>query len=138
MNVPIKRIVLVGLFSAASAIGAYAQQEPRQGAMKLSAAECSSMWNSASPDGKPITQSQAAAYVTDFAAANPDGDNTLEKDEFMKACNTGLVKSSAASGASSGEAGSAKENRNMGDTPHPPTNRMDQSVPTMTPDGNTK
>jgi len=138
MNVPTKRIVLVGLFSAAAVIGAYAQHEPRQGAMKMSAAECSSMWNSASPDGKPITQSQAAAYVTDFAAANPDGDNTLEKGEFIKACNSGLVKSSAASGASSGEAGSANANRNMGDTPHPPTNRMDRSVPTMTPDGNSK
>ncbi|HET6321043.1 MAG TPA: hypothetical protein VFF87_03225 [Hyphomicrobium sp.] len=135
MDVSINRIVLVGLFSAASVIGAYAQQE---GNVKMSAAECSSLWNSASPDGKPITQSQAAAYVTDFAAANPDGDKTLEKGEFMKACNKGLVKSSAASGASSGEAGSAKSNRNMGDTPHPPTNRMDKSVPTMTPDGNSK
>lgn len=138
MNVPIKRIVLVGLFSAASTIGAYAQHEPRHGTMKMSAAECTSMWNSASPHGKPITQAEAAAYVTDFAAANPDGDNTLEKHEFIKACDAGLVKSSASSGASSGEAGSGKANRNMGDTPHPPTNRMDQSVPTMTPDGNTK
>ena len=37
-------------------------------------------------DGGPITQSQAAAYVTDFKAANPDGDKTLEKAEFSKAC----------------------------------------------------
>jgi hypothetical protein len=44
--------------------------------------------------------------VTDFKAANPDGDKTLEKNEFSKACAAGLVKNSASSGASSGEAGS--------------------------------
>jgi len=136
MDVSMKKIVLVGLFSAASAIGAYAQTDQGDSAMKLSAAECSALWNSASPDGKPITQSQAAAYVSDFAAANPDGDDTLEQDEFAKACDAGLVKSAASTGAGSGEAGSADANRNTGDMPHPPTNRMDQSVPTMTPDGN--
>ena len=40
-------------------------------------------------------------------AANPDGDATIEKAEFTKACNNGLVKSGASSGASSGEAGTA-------------------------------
>jgi hypothetical protein len=75
--------------------------------MKLSAAECASLWNQASPDGSPITESQAATYVTDFKAANPDGDKTLEKAEFSKACKNGLVKSGASSGASSGETGTS-------------------------------
>ena len=102
-----KRILLAGLLSAGAAFGAYAQTDPGQSAMKLSAAECASLWNQASPDGSPITESQAAAYVTDFKAANPDGDKTLEKAEFSKACNNGLVKSGASSGASSGETGTS-------------------------------
>ena len=99
-----KRIVLAGLLCLGTAFGAYAQTD--QGAMKLSKAECASLWNQASPDGGPITESQAAAYVTDFKAANPDGDKTLEKAEFSKACANGLVKGSASTGAGAGEMGS--------------------------------
>jgi hypothetical protein len=133
-----KRLLLAGFLAAGSAMGAYAQTDPattgqESGAMKLSAAECASLWNQASPDGGPISESQAAAYVTDFKAANPDGDNTLEKDEFTKACDTGLVKSAASSGAGTGEAGSDAA-KNQGDTPHPPTNRLDEAVPEMKSD----
>jgi hypothetical protein len=102
-----KRIVLAGILAAGTSLGAYAQTDPAQGAMKLSAAECASLWNQASPDGGPITESQAAAYVTNFKAANPDGDKTIEKAEFSKACSSGLVKSGASSGASSGEGGTS-------------------------------
>lgn len=98
-----KRILLVGLMCAGASVAAYAQAEP--GTTKLSQAECASLWNQASPTGGPITESQAAAFVTNFKAANPDGDKTLEKAEFSKACDAGLVKSGASSGASSGEMG---------------------------------
>jgi hypothetical protein len=104
---PMKRILLAALLSAGAAFGAYAQTDPAQRAVKLSAAECASLWNQASPDGGPISESQAAAYVTDFKAANPDGDKTIEKAEFSKACDNGLVKSGASSGASSGEMGTS-------------------------------
>ena len=99
-----KRILLAGLLSSAAAFGTFAQAAD-PGTMKLSAAECASLWNQASPDGGPITQQQASAYVTDFKAANPDGDTTIEKAEFTKACNNGLVKSGASSGAGTGEGG---------------------------------
>jgi hypothetical protein len=125
-----KRILLAGLLAAGSAVGAYAQTDPAASgtsAMKLSAAECTSLWNQASPDGGPISESQAAAYVTDFKAANPDGDNTLEKNEFTKACDAGLVKSAASTGASTGEAGSANKQEGV----HPPTNRVGDQVPEM-------
>jgi hypothetical protein len=102
-----KRILLAGLLTAGTAFGAYAQ-DADQGMMKLSAAECASLWNQASPDGSPITEQQASAYVTDFKAANPDGDTTIEKAEFSKACDNGLVKSGASSGAGSGESGASK------------------------------
>ena len=45
--------------------------------------------------------------MTDFKAANPDGDKTIEKAEFSKACANGLVKSGASSGAGSGEMGTS-------------------------------
>ena len=102
-----KRLLVVGILAAGTSFGAYAQTDPAQGAVKLSAAECASLWNQASPDGDPITQAQAGAYVTDFKAANPDGDKTIEKAEFSKACANGLVKSGASSGAGSGEMGTS-------------------------------
>jgi len=102
-----KRIFVAGMLAAATSLAAYAQTDPAQSAVKLSSAECASLWNQASPDGGPITESQAAAYVTNFKAANPDGDTTIEKAEFSKACASGLVKSGGSSGASSGEAGTS-------------------------------
>jgi hypothetical protein len=44
--------------------------------------------------------------VTDFKAANPDGDSTIDQNEWMAACNKGLVKNSSSSGNSSGTSGS--------------------------------
>lgn len=100
------RIILCTALAAGTACGAYAQTaSPSGGGTKLSAAQCGSLWNQASPDGKPISETQAAGYVTDFKAANPDGDNTLEQNEFSKACESGLVMGSASSGTSAGESG---------------------------------
>ena len=104
-----KRIMLGLALAAASALAAHAQTEQSAGEMKLSQAECESLWSQLSPDGAPISEAQAGTHVTDFKAANPDGDSTLEKAEFSKACDDGLVKSSAASGAGAGESGAAPE-----------------------------
>jgi hypothetical protein len=94
-----KVIVLAATFAASTAFGAYAA------GTQLSQAECDSLWNQANPSGGPtITQSQAQPYVTDFKAANPDGDSSLDKNEFAAACKAGLVKSSS-SGAASGDTG---------------------------------
>jgi hypothetical protein len=59
----------------------------------------------AAPTNGKLSESAAAAYVTDFKAVNPDGDTTLEQDEFRNACNKGLIKSSAAAGNSDGDSG---------------------------------
>lgn len=76
--------------------------------MKLSMSECTNLWQQAGGSStKTLTEAQAKNYVTDFKAANPDGDGTIDQSEFMSACNKGLVKSSSASGASSGTAGSS-------------------------------
>ena len=72
---------------------------------KLAQAECDALWMEASPSGGKLSKSAAMNYVTDFQAANPDGDDTLEQDEFRNACEKGWIKSSAAQGAGAGTSG---------------------------------
>jgi len=77
------------------------------GAMKLSAAQCSTLWEKVNTSGAAtIDASQAQGYVTNFKAADPDNDGTLSKPEFQAACAKGLVQDSASSGAASGTEGS--------------------------------
>ena len=60
---------------------------------KLSPADCDAVWMKANPaNAATITESAAQQYVTDVEAANPDKDGTLDKMEFAKACEGGLVK----------------------------------------------
>jgi hypothetical protein len=71
---------------------------------KLSQAECQSLWGQANPaNAATITEADAALYISDVKAANPDGDGILDQKEFQAACSKGLVKSSASSGASTGD-----------------------------------
>ncbi len=78
------------------------------GPAKLSQAECDSLWSEANPSGSAtITEAQAQPFVSDFKAANPDNDGTLDAKEFRAACSKGLVQSSATSGSSSGASGSS-------------------------------
>ncbi len=77
------------------------------GMTKLSQAECTGLWHKANPNNaKGVTESQAAPYVSNFKAANPDGDTTIDAKEWVAACNAGLVKSAASTGGSSGASGS--------------------------------
>ena len=60
---------------------------------KLSQADCDAVWRKANPSSAAtITETEAQQYVSDVAAANPDMDGTLDKMEFTKACEGGLVK----------------------------------------------
>lgn len=103
-----KHLIIASALALVSVTAVNAQTPPKSPAMKLSQAECESLWNQANPsNAATISQSQAQPYVTDFKAANPDGDGTLDKTEFSKACSKGLVKSSASTGSSSGSSGSS-------------------------------
>lgn len=76
--------------------------------MQLSRSECTDLWQQANPSNSPgLNKAQSKAHVTDFKAANPDGDATIDQNEWMAACNKGLVKSSSSSGASTGASGSS-------------------------------
>lgn len=102
-----KRLILASAIAAAASFPAFAA------GTKLSQAECDALWKQANPtNASTITEAQAQSFVSDVKAANPDGDGTLDKAEFSKACGQGLVKSSSAgagagssSGSGSGESG---------------------------------
>lgn len=104
-----KQLIIASALALVSATAVAAQStEKAPGAMKLSQAECDSLWTQANPsNAATISQAQAQPFVTDFKKANPDGDGTLDKAEFSKACGMGLVKSSGSTGASSGSGGSS-------------------------------
>lgn len=71
--------------------------------MKMSEAQCESIWHKANPGNKAkISESEAKAYISDINAVNKDKDGTIERAEFMRACDMGLVKSTATTGGSSG------------------------------------
>lgn len=75
---------------------------------RLSESECTKLWQEANPSGaKGLTESQSARYISNFKAANPDGDMTIDASEWNSACQKGLVKSLSSSGASTGESGAA-------------------------------
>ncbi len=90
--------------------------------MQMSQSECTSLWQKAnSSNAAGLTESQSSQYVSDFKAANPDGDTTIDQAEWMAACNKGLVKSSSSTGTSSGSSGSSSSgSSSSGSTPTPP------------------
>lgn len=113
-------VAAMAMMAFAGAGGALAQNNSTTGAgssstMKLSQSECTSLWQQAAGSSSAgLTADKAKPYVTDFKAANPDGDTTIDQNEFMTACNKGLVKPSSASGASSGSSGSSTGNSSSG------------------------
>lgn len=84
---------------------------------KLAQAECDALWMKAGATDGKLSESAAAAYVTDFKAVNPDGDSTLEQDEFRNACNQGMIKSTAATGSSEGTSGAGESGETSDRTP---------------------
>lgn len=112
-----KYLLVASAIVLAAANGAYAVE-----GQKLSQAECDSLWLKANPtNAEKLSASAAQAYIADVKAVNPDGDNTIEKDEFANACAQGLIKSSAATGASAGTTGKATPEETSDRTPEKKT-----------------
>lgn len=94
--------------SAAFLASASQAASPSSSSMKLSQAECDTLWNQANPSkGPTITMSQAQPFVSDFKSVDTDNDGTIDLTEFNKGCTNGFVKSSGSSGSSSGSSGSS-------------------------------
>jgi len=95
--------ILASLAAAAAlaiAMPALAQTTaPKSGAVKMSQAECTAAWTKldVSKSGS-VSQSQAQGVVTDFNAADTNGDGKLTQAEFKAACDKGLVTASAGTG----------------------------------------
>jgi hypothetical protein len=101
--------VTIGLLLAGAA---YAQTSPAPkpgaGALKMTQAECQSLWNKldASKAGS-VSEAQAKAYVIDFKSVDANSDGKLSQTEFQAGCEKGQVHSSATTGTGSGTSGSA-------------------------------
>lgn len=68
-------------------------------ASKVSAADCETLWKKADAGNKGMISEQAASsYISDMKTINADGDTSIEKKEFMAACDHGLIKQSAVQG----------------------------------------
>lgn len=87
---------------------AIAQTSPKAPAndVKLSQSECTNLWQKAGGSAAGLTASQSSGFVSEFKAANLNGDTTIDQAEWMAACKKGLVSSSSSSGASTGDSGS--------------------------------
>jgi len=97
--------VAVGLFVGSLALAqTSAPKAPGAPAMKITQAECSSLWNrlDAAKSGN-IGEAQANAHVTDFKAVDSNGDGKLSRAEFQAGCDKGHVRSSATTGPGAGE-----------------------------------
>ena len=112
----------IAAFAAAALLagGAVAQDKNAAGSssgsssMKMTSAECNTLWQQAhgsSAGSMGLTEAQAKNFVTDFKAANPDGDSTIDQNEWTAACNKGLVKSSSSTGSSTGTSGSSSKTK---------------------------
>jgi hypothetical protein len=116
-----KRLIGTLLVLTVTTAGALAQEAPAQNkggevvlgkeqGVKLAQDQCQALWLKANPAKKPkISAGQAQPFISDVKAANPDGDGTIEQNEFMAACDKGLIKSSAVSGSSSTGSSSGAE-----------------------------
>lgn len=74
-------------------------------------AECATLWSKATQGGKTkLNEAEAAPYLKDFKAANPDGDTTIEETEWLAACDKGMIHAAmpASAPATTGTVGDGK------------------------------
>ncbi len=93
--------IVIAMAASAFARGTTAQQSG--GTMKMTQAECASMWNRAdSARAGSLSQVQAQSHVTNFSAVDSNSDGNVSQAEFLAACDKGLVHSSASLGSGAG------------------------------------
>lgn len=96
-------VVLTLLLGGAVQAQTTTAPKPGTSAMKMTQAECQSLWNRVDASkGGSITQTQAQPYVTDFKALDTNNDGKLSQAEFQSGCDKGEVHSSATTGSGSG------------------------------------
>ena len=95
--------VAFALFGGAAIAQTKSPSSGSSGAMKMSQAECTALWNrvDTSKAGN-LSESQLKTYVTDFKAIDTNGDHKVSQSEFQAGCDKGLVHSTASTGAGTG------------------------------------
>ena len=80
--------------------------------MKMSRTDCDATWAKLdSGNTGSVSQTQAQGIISDFKAADANGDGKLSQLEFRQACDRGLVGSPASTGPAGGSAGGTQVNR---------------------------
>ncbi len=94
---------------------------------KLTSQQCDAAWKQANPQNlEKLPLADASRFITDTKAANPDGDTTIEKNEFRAACAKGLVKTADSGHGANPPAGETSDRTPEKATPTPP-NQVDSS-----------
>lgn len=111
---------------AFGAVGAWAQaveKGPKPSpAVKMTQAECQSIWNKAdAAKAGSLSSAQSQPYVSDFKSIDANGDGKLASSEFLAGCQKGLVHDSASTGAGSGTSGSGAEPSSPSEGAAPPS-----------------
>ncbi|MEZ5818611.1 MAG: hypothetical protein R3D44_16155 [Hyphomicrobiaceae bacterium] len=101
-------ILLLGVATAAAqTAGTTGSAGSKAGGQQMTQAECQAIWSKADASSAgSLTETQAQPYVTNFKSADTNGDKKLSSAEFLAACQHGMAKSTATTGAGSGTSGS--------------------------------
>jgi hypothetical protein len=99
--------LLVGVVLGAAAYAQAPAPKPGAAPMKMTQAECTSLWNrlDAAKSGN-VSEAQAGPYVTDFKAVDANKDGKLTQAEFQAGCDKGQVHGTATTGPGNGTPGS--------------------------------
>ena len=96
--------LLIGIGSASAQTGGAA--DPKAGSTQMTSAQCESLWSKVdSSHTGLVTSAQAQPYITVFKKADSNSDGKLSSSEFTAACQAGMAKDSASTGAATGSSG---------------------------------
>ena len=79
------------------------------GSMKMTQADCQTLWKQLDANSTgSVPQANAQPYAAgDFKGIDLDADGKLSSSEFQKGCESGMMKSTASTGAGAGSSGSS-------------------------------
>jgi hypothetical protein len=74
------------------------QKDPPSGrpGKVLSEAECTKAWETADPDGDPLSKDKATPFILNFEMVDTSKDATISADEWKAGCEKGWVSADAA------------------------------------------